>query len=147
MPSLFGNLFHRRATAGSATSSSDDKEDAGGPALPTVGKYSLPPIEASEACGIMAENLHSAIAKGSTFAVDVAAAVRIARGDFAIYPSLEARPELSAFALGLHKLDVDVGVCLTERMVVAMCRSLEAGCYVLRLTETTHVQVVDTMDE
>ncbi len=149
MPSLLSHLFRRRDTAASATSSSADKDldhlEAGH--LPVLAKETAPSIDAADACAVMAQHIQSVVDKDCTSSADLAAAVRIARDDYAMFPSLERRPDLTAFALGLHSLDVDVALCLKERMVVTICQSLKPGCYTLALTETSNVQVVETMNE
>jgi len=152
MPSVFTSLFRRRDTAAStATDDSTDKDSAAPNAadLPSLPKHApSPSIEVADACAVMAEHILSALdAKYFCITADSAAAVRVARDDYAFFPALEARPDLAPFALGLHRLDVDVALCLRERMVRTICQSLKPGCYTLALTETSSVQVVETMNE
>jgi len=105
-------------------------------------------IQSERACMVMAEYIATTLKREL---VDVSpssgAAVRIAMNDYAIYPSLEAQPELAQFALALHKLDVDVAYCFGSEMVKTICQTMGAGMRVISLDDNTHVQVVDTMAE
>ncbi len=140
--------FSFRAKADAPTQHASDVLAEAGLGLPHLGYAPQAAIESERACMVMAEYLATTLKREL---VDVnlnsGAAVRIAMNDYAIYPNLEAQPELAQFALALHKLDVDVAYCFGSEMVKTICDTMQSGMRVISLDDNTHVQVVETMTE
>ncbi len=140
----FGGLhfLHRAGPAATAASPESSYAHSFAPTLP----YHGPAIDAAEACTVMVEHLHSTIdSKYFKGKADLAAAVRIDKHDYALFPALADAPHLAGYARALDALDVDVALYVKERMVQTICNSIPAGSDHVSLSELKQVQVVETV--
>ena len=150
------NPFRRQASVASTSSFDDDEKSVGhrkiGSGTSDLSDYAAQhtlrsTINSAQASGMMAQYISDSLA-GKLFSMNTGsgAAIRIAKNDYAMYPSLEAQTELAAYALGLHKLDVDVSFCLGSELVKTICDSLKPGHHMISLTPSSQVQVVESME-